>query len=66
MAASRPRMSGSSTQPTSLVELRFFGGLSVEDTGHGPGVPVATVEREWQALRAWLYARLTTKPQHDA
>jgi RNA polymerase sigma factor (TIGR02999 family) len=42
-----------------VAELRFFGGLSLEETGHVVGLSVATVEREWQAARAWLYARLT-------
>ena len=42
-----------------IAELRFFGGLSLEETGHVLGISVATVEREWQAARAWLYARLT-------
>ena len=44
-----------------IAELRFFGGLSLEEAGHVLGVSVATVEREWQAARAWLYARLTGK-----
>jgi RNA polymerase sigma factor (TIGR02999 family) len=42
-----------------VAELRFFGGLSLEETGHALGISLATVEREWQAARAWLYARLT-------
>ena len=42
-----------------VAELRFFAGLSLEETGHVLGISVATVEREWQAARAWLYARLT-------
>ena len=42
-----------------VAELRFFGGLSLGETGHVLGISVATVEREWQAARAWLYARLT-------
>ena len=41
-----------------LAELRFFGGLSLQETGHLLGLSVATVEREWQATRAWLYGRL--------
>jgi RNA polymerase sigma-70 factor (ECF subfamily) len=45
-----------------VAELRFFGGLSLEECGHVLGLSVATVEREWQATRAWLYARLTEKP----
>ena len=42
-----------------IAELRFFGGLSLEEAGHVLGLSVATLEREWQAARAWLYARLT-------
>jgi RNA polymerase sigma factor (TIGR02999 family) len=49
-----------------VAELRFFGGLSLEECGHALGISVATVEREWQAARAWLYARLTARPHHDA
>jgi RNA polymerase sigma-70 factor (ECF subfamily) len=49
-----------------VAELRFFGGLSLEETGHVLGISVATVEREWQAARAWLHARLTRTPHHDA
>ena len=44
-----------------IAELRFFGGLSLEEAGHVLDLSVATVEREWQAARAWLYARLTGK-----
>ena len=44
-----------------IAELRFFGGLSLEEVGHVINLSVATVEREWQAARAWLYARLTGK-----
>ena len=35
-----------------IIELRFFGGLSLEETGHVLGLSIATVEREWQAARA--------------
>jgi RNA polymerase sigma factor (TIGR02999 family) len=48
-----------------VAELRFFGGLSLDETGHVLGLSVATVEREWQAARAWLYARLTGAPHVD-
>ena len=47
------------TRKSQVAELRFFGGLSLEETGHALGLSVATLEREWQATRAWLYARLT-------
>ena len=44
-----------------VADLRFFGGLTLEETGHVLGLSVATVEREWQVARAWLYARLKGK-----
>jgi RNA polymerase sigma factor (TIGR02999 family) len=54
------------TRKSQIAEQRFFGGLSLEDTGRLLGVSVATVERDWQAARAWLYVRLTRIPRHDA
>jgi RNA polymerase sigma factor (TIGR02999 family) len=48
-----------------IASHRFFGGLSLEETGESLGLSIATVERDWQAARAWLYARLTRKPRHD-
>jgi RNA polymerase sigma factor (TIGR02999 family) len=48
-----------------VVEMRFFGGLSLEEAGHALGISLATVEREWQAARAWLFARLTKGGQVD-
>jgi len=44
-----------------VAELKFFGGLTLEETGHVLGLSVATVEREWKVVRAWLYARLKEK-----
>ena len=49
-----------------VAEFRFFGGLSLAEAGHVLGLSVATVEREWQAARAWLYAHLTRAPHVDA
>jgi RNA polymerase sigma factor (TIGR02999 family) len=42
-----------------VVEMRFFGGLSIEDTAFALGVSHATVERDWTSARAWLYRRLS-------
>lgn len=42
-----------------VVELRFFGGLSVEETADVLGVSSATVKREWRTARAWLHHRMT-------
>jgi RNA polymerase sigma factor (sigma-70 family) len=44
-----------------IAELRFFGGLSLEEVGNALGLSVATVERDWQTARVWLYTRLTGK-----
>jgi RNA polymerase sigma factor (TIGR02999 family) len=43
-----------------VVELRFFGGMSVEETATVLGSSTATVGRQWRAARAWLHARLGT------
>jgi RNA polymerase sigma factor (TIGR02999 family) len=45
-----------------VVELRVFGGLSIEETASALEVSHATVERDWRVARAWLVARLT-EPQ---
>lgn len=41
-------------QQGKLVELRFFGGLSIKETADIIGVSPATVKREWAIARAWL------------
>jgi RNA polymerase sigma-70 factor, ECF subfamily len=43
-----------------IVELRFFAGLTVEETAAVAGVSPATVKREWAVAKAWLYQALTT------
>ena len=43
-----------------LVELRFFGGLTVEETADVLGISPTTVKREWAVAKAWLYQALTT------
>jgi RNA polymerase sigma factor (TIGR02999 family) len=44
-----------------MVELRFFGGLSVEETAEIMGVSPATVKRSWNSARAWLHRELTNE-----
>ena len=44
-----------------VVELRFFGGLSVEETAEALGVSTATVMREWSMAKAWLYNSLNNE-----
>lgn len=41
-----------------MVELRFFGGLTIEETAAALGVSHATVERDWKVARAWLAREL--------
>ena len=41
-------------QQARIIELRFFGGLTVEETAEATGISTATVKREWRTARAWL------------
>ena len=41
-----------------VVELRFFGGLSIEDGARVLDVSIATANRDWVMAKAWLYRRL--------
>jgi RNA polymerase sigma factor (TIGR02999 family) len=45
-----------------IVELRFFGGLSIEETAQALDVSPATVKRDWTLLRAWLKRELGISP----
>jgi RNA polymerase sigma factor (TIGR02999 family) len=44
-----------------IVELRFFGGLTLEETAEAVGTSLATVKREWALARSWLYRRIMTQ-----
>jgi RNA polymerase sigma-70 factor, ECF subfamily len=44
-----------------VVELRFFGGLSLEETAEAVGISMRTVQNDWTFARAWLYRALTTR-----
>lgn len=55
LAAIHPQMSR-------LVELRFFGGLTVDETAHVLGTSPQTVKRRWRMARAWLYREISTDP----
>jgi RNA polymerase sigma factor (TIGR02999 family) len=48
-------------QQSRVVELRFFGGLSIEETALVLGVSPATVKREWATARAWLHREIKSK-----
>ncbi len=42
-----------------IVELRYIGGLSIEETAETLGVSTATVERDWRSAKAWLYRAIS-------
>jgi RNA polymerase sigma-70 factor, ECF subfamily len=42
-----------------VVEMRFFGGLSVDETAEVLGVSSATIRREWSSAKIWLYSMMT-------
>jgi len=46
-------------QQSRIVELRFFAGVTIEETAESLGVSPATVKRDWAVARAWLFRRLT-------
>ena len=45
-----------------IVELRYFIGLSVEETADALGLSPATVKRRWSLARAWLFRELSGEP----
>jgi RNA polymerase sigma-70 factor (ECF subfamily) len=45
-----------------IVELRFFAGLSIEETAHALGRSPRTVKREWRLAKAWLFRELRMGP----
>ena len=46
-------------QKGKIVELRYFGGLSVEEAAEVMNISPRTVRREWQRAKAWLYRMMT-------
>lgn len=52
------KLGGLDPRQARVVELRFFGGLDVEETAEVLGISTATVKREWRTARAWLYQEI--------
>lgn len=52
------RLEAMDPQQGKVVELRFFGGLTVEETAQALDISVATVKREWAVAKAWLHREL--------
>lgn len=47
------------SQQSRIVEMRFFGGLSIEETGRVMGISAATVKRQWATARRWPYHQMS-------
>jgi RNA polymerase sigma factor (TIGR02999 family) len=54
------RLAAVDPQQSRVVELRFFAGLSVEETAEALGISPATVKRDWSTAKLWLYHELAT------
>ncbi len=63
--AALTRLAEVDPRKSQIAEMRFFGGLSLAETGHVLGLSVATVERDWRVARAWLYAALKGGGKRD-
>jgi len=57
--AALTRLAAFDERKSRIAELRFFGGLSLAEVGEALELSVATVERDWQAARAWLFKTLS-------
>jgi RNA polymerase sigma factor (sigma-70 family) len=44
-----------------IIELRYFGGLSIEEIGEVEGVAVATVRRQMRTAEAWLHREMSAR-----
>ena len=64
--AAMTRLAAFDHRKSQIAELRFFGGLSLEEAGEALGISIATAERDWQAARAWLLKELRGKQPRDA
>jgi RNA polymerase sigma factor (TIGR02999 family) len=54
------RLAAVDPQQSRIVELRFFGGLTIEETAAALEISPATAKRDWTTARAWLHHELTT------
>jgi RNA polymerase sigma factor (TIGR02999 family) len=53
------------TRKSEVIELRFFGGLTVEETAAALDVSPETVMRDWKLAKAWLLRELSKKDRHE-
>lgn len=60
------RLEAVDPQQGRVVELRFFGGLTIQETADVMRISAGTVKRDWTVARAWLYRELTGETAFDA
>jgi len=53
-------------QQSRIVELRYFGGLTIEETAHVLGISPRTVKRHWMTARVWLHNQISKAERDDA
>jgi RNA polymerase sigma factor (TIGR02999 family) len=53
-------------QQAKIVELRYFGGLSIRETSEALEISMATVKRDWETARLWLQRHMQPAGAHDA
>jgi RNA polymerase sigma factor (TIGR02999 family) len=59
------RLAQFDAQQGRIVELRFFGGLTIDETAQVVGVSPATVKREWTVAKAWLHREVSRRDPDD-
>jgi RNA polymerase sigma factor (TIGR02999 family) len=60
------RLAALDSRQSQIVELRFFGGLSIEETSQVVNISPATAKREWATARIWLHRAMTGEIERDA
>ena len=60
------RLAVQDPRKSQIVELRYFGGLTVEETAQFLKLSLRTVEREWTMAKAWLFRRLSEEEPHES
>lgn len=58
------RLAALDRQQSEIVELRYFGGLTAEETAQVLGISAKTVQRDWKVAKAWLYGELIGYARH--
>lgn len=63
--AALDRLASIDPRKSRIVELRFYGGLTVDETAHSLGLSGITIKREWRSARAWLLREMIDSAGSD-